>query len=571
MKTFGWFHPLVWKIPAAHNLACEEEADRLAASQSANQDGYAQLLARLALRVLALPAVETKLTLNAHSQIARRLNYLRQKGMSAWTWKHSLAGFGIAGLLFVLTAGCEFSKTSPAASIVPTVTFKKVLVVVEDEEGKPIEGATVLPDGFRVKGIHAADAYGWNKELFGAPVKAVTDREGKAYVQYPEESIPEEKEFTGELIFSVSHPEFETVRLQEYSVDAPEKPIKLARGLSLQVSGYFGGQHQPVMDLIPNLSQEGVRADDWQSKGNGARAIHKLSPCGHLLQLMGRLPSGEIVYSEAFAFNATRGNTYNFALEMKPGIRLEGRIDDHVPRPVKNGRVLISVRPKEFPAWLVPEDARDLFEKYGSFYFWKTWRPIAEDGSFVFESIPPGEVDVIVEGEGFVSKSIGQVKNRIRHATALVNGPPIGIPQPFPLTAPLTKIEIVTEPTATLEVTTKTKSGKPVAGAVIVLNPNVLRMSGSFRVMKHSSEEPFQTAPPLSALSYSGATDQNGLAIIRNIPAFTRIMTVTHSQFQVPLQEGLRDRYIRMKFSPGTTNQYSLTLEPKGTDFIGSR
>ena len=69
-------------------------------------------------------------------------------------------------------------------------------------------------------------------------------------------------------------------------------------------------------------------------------AYHKLSPGGHLLQLMGRLPSGEIVYSEGFAFTAEKGKDYNFALEMKPGIRLEGRLDDQVPRPVKNGRVL---------------------------------------------------------------------------------------------------------------------------------------------------------------------------------------------------------------------------------------
>ena len=48
-------------------------------------------------------------------------------------------------------------------------------------------------------------------------------------------------------------------------------------------------------------------------------------------------------------------------------------------------------------------------------------------------------------------------------------------------------------------------------------------------------------------------------------------MDVEHPQFQVPLQEpnGWRDRHIRAKFSPGTTNKMELTLEPKGKDFIG--
>ena len=307
-------------------------------------------------------------------------------------------------------------------------------------------------------------------------------------------------------------------------------------------------------------------------------AFHKLSPGGHLLQLMGRLPSGKIVYSEGFAFTAEKGKENTFALEMKPGIRLEGRIDDQVPRPVKNGRVLISVRPKEFPAFLIPEDYSELTEKYGYFYFWKSYRPIAEDGSFVFESIPPGEVDVIVHGDGFVSKSIGQVQNRITvnaqsYTTKLGDGPIIGIPQPFPLVAPITKIEVVTEPTATLELTAKTKRGKPVEGATVYLNPNILRMqTGIFGQVHISNEEPFRTPVELPKIPYSATTDKNGVAVIRNVPGITRGMDVYHPQFQVPLQEpkGWRDRHIRVKFSPGTTNKIELTLEPKGKDYIGS-
>ncbi|MGO8700110.1 MAG: M56 family metallopeptidase [Limisphaerales bacterium] len=110
MKAVCWFHPLVWKIPAAHNLACEEEADRIASGQLGNQDFYARLLARLALRVLALPAMEAELTLNGSSQIARRLHHLRQKGIGAWNWKCSAAGFGLVALLSLITVGCEFSK-----------------------------------------------------------------------------------------------------------------------------------------------------------------------------------------------------------------------------------------------------------------------------------------------------------------------------------------------------------------------------------------------------------------------------------------------------------------------------
>lgn len=570
MKAVGWFHPLVWNIPAAHNLACEQEADRIASGQLENQDYYAQMLARLALRVLALPAVETKLTVNGSSQIARRLKHLGQKGMGIWNWKYSVAAFGLAGLLFVMTVGCKFTSTPADSNISTQVQFKKVLVVVQDENGKPIEGATILPDGFRVKGIHGADAYSWNKKLFGMPVAAVTGSDGKAMVQYPVIGIPEEKELTGALIFSVTHPEYATVRVQTYYVDQPEEPIQLTRGIQLEVSAYFGSNHQPVTDLVPNLNEEGmIHTNDWQKLDNGDLAFYKMSPGGHILQLMGRLPSGEIVYSEDLAFTAEKGIGYSYTLEMKPGIRLEGRLDDNVPRPVKNGRVLICVRPKEYPAWTNYADVDDILKNYPNVNFWKSYRPIAEDGTFVFESVPPGGLDVIVHGDGFISQNGGDFTQRI--GSKLEKGPSIAMPQPFALVAPTTKIEIVTEPTATLEVTAKTKAGKPVEGATVYVNPNVLRMGGIFGDMRTSSEEPFRTMPALPDVPYFATTDKDGVAVIRNIPATDQGIDVYADHFQVPLQEpkGWRDRNLRTTYSPGMTNKFELILEPKGADFIG--
>ncbi len=574
IRALWWFHPLVWRIPAAHNLACEQEADRIASGQLEHRGTYARLLAQLALRVLALPSVETTLTVNGTSQIAQRLKHLGREGIRAWNWKYSVAGFGVMGTMFLLVAGCEFSKNTPAnPGILATSKSKKVLVVVEDEDGKPIEGATIEPHGFRVKGRHSADADNWHS-WERTPTKVTTDREGKAYLRYPVMGIPEEKELTERLIFWVFHPEFATVTIQSFSVDGTEKPIQMKRGIPLEVSGYFGTDHQPVLDLVPSVNGSGsgeeTRPEDWQKKENGVFAFHKLSSGGHLLQLMGRLPSGEIVYSESLAFTAEKGKPYSFALQMKPGIRLEGRVDDNVPRPVKNGRVLINVRPKEFPPLLVPEELGDLYEKYGYIRFWKSYRLIAEDGTFVFESIPPGELDVVVHGDGFVSKSIGQVENRVN--SKLVPGPSIGIPQPFSLVAPVTKIEVVTEPTATLELTTRTASGKPLKGVWVGLSPNVLRMHGIFGEMEHSSEEPFRNLSPLprGRALYSDVTDKNGVVVIANVPAFDRSLAIDHPQFEVPLQDpdGWRNRVVHLKFSPGVTNKMELTLEPKGTEFI---
>jgi beta-lactamase regulating signal transducer with metallopeptidase domain len=568
LQVFGWFQPLVWRIPAAHSLACEEEADRMASGRAEERAGYAQLLAQLALRVLALPAVETKLTLNGSAQIVRRLQQLQRRGDTVWKRRHTVAGMGLTALLFLVAVSCGVSRKDAGSR--SNGGFKRVMVVVQDKDGQPIAGATVKPFGFRVQGPRRVDGYGWNTNQFGPADPVTTDAEGKAWLKYPVVAIPGEKLLTGALTFSVSHPDYCPVVEQDYPVNGTGKPFRLIKGISLEVSGYYGPNRQPVTELVPNLSQEGIKPADWQKEGNGVYAYHQLSAGGHLIQLMGRLPSGEIVYSDTLAFTAEKGKPCHFEMEMKPGIRIEGRLDDKVPRPVKNGRVLIDVRPPQFPAYLIPEDVDALWKKYGYVSFWRTYRPIAEDGTFVFESVPPGEVDVIVHGDGFVSKSIGKLQNRVDGR--LVAGPDFAIPQSFPLTAPVTRIEVATEPTATLELTAKTKSGKPIEGATVYLNPNVMRMGGIFGWMKQSSEEPFRTLKPLPPLPYSGETDSNGRVEIRNLPAEEHGLDIRDPQFEVALHDkrGLPNRRVPATFAPGMTNIMTVTLERAGNDFIGT-
>jgi beta-lactamase regulating signal transducer with metallopeptidase domain len=110
LKVAFWFHPLVWWIPAVHKFACEEEADRIASGQAKDVGVYAQSLARLALRVLSLRALETQLSLNGASQIARRLSRLKQGAIGQWTWKHSLGGGVLATMVCLIAVAPNFSQ-----------------------------------------------------------------------------------------------------------------------------------------------------------------------------------------------------------------------------------------------------------------------------------------------------------------------------------------------------------------------------------------------------------------------------------------------------------------------------
>ncbi len=570
LQVIAWFHPLVWAIPAAHNLACEQEADRLASGPAEDRATYAQLLAQVALRVLTPPAVETHLTLNGSAQIVRRLQHL-QRPRRGWKTGYSGLGFSLATLLFILSAGCEFSRTSPPASSPPPATeFKRVQIVVLDDAGRPVAGASVQPFGFRVKGPRNVDAYGWITNRFGPRETAVTDADGKAWLKYPVTAFPSEKLLTADLTLTVHHPKYTPAVSQSFHVDGGNDPIRLTPGIELEVSGYYGPDHQNVTNLVANLSQESVSFDRW-IKSQTSLFFHQLAPGGHMIQLMGQLPSGELVYSDSLPFTAVPGQPCHFNLKMKPGVRLEGRLDASVPRPVINGRVLINVRPPQIPAFLDPNDVTGLWEKYGRFHLWHSYRPIAADGTFVFESIPPGEVDVAVLGDGFASKSTGWPETYVRNGKTFHRAS-FGVPQPFPLTTPVTRIEIVTEPTATLEVNVKTRQGTPIKGADACVNPNIFRMGGIFGSMSDSSEDPFRKLSPLPPPPYHVLTDQNGLAVLRNIPALGHTLAINHPQFVVPIGKpvGLPDRHVLIHLTPGQTTNVNVTMEPAGKDYIGT-
>ena len=180
----------------------------MASGQVEERAGYTQLLAQLALRVLALPAAETKLTLNGSAQIVRRLQQLQRQGANVWNRRHTVTGLGLAALLFVIAVSCRVTRDQMTKNNSSAGGFKQVMVVVQDEDGKPIAGATVKPFGFRVQGVRHVDGHGWYTNWFGPADPVTTDDEGKVWLKYPVVAIPDEKLLTGALTFTVRHPAY---------------------------------------------------------------------------------------------------------------------------------------------------------------------------------------------------------------------------------------------------------------------------------------------------------------------------------------------------------------------------
>ena len=75
LSALLWFHPLAWWMRLAHVDACDERCDAVATTVTADPQGYAQLLARVALQVMGrTPAVS--LPMARRSQVVRRIALL---------------------------------------------------------------------------------------------------------------------------------------------------------------------------------------------------------------------------------------------------------------------------------------------------------------------------------------------------------------------------------------------------------------------------------------------------------------------------------------------------------------
>ncbi|MCA9415256.1 MAG: M56 family metallopeptidase, partial [Candidatus Omnitrophica bacterium] len=113
-----WFHPLAWKIPAAHSSACEQICDSTAAAYVGNSDAYSQTLARSALALMDL-APNQGLPMIRSSEISKRLKNLRSGkvwGALRKRWVASSLVLGIPLLALLGSLAFVEAKAEPALS-----------------------------------------------------------------------------------------------------------------------------------------------------------------------------------------------------------------------------------------------------------------------------------------------------------------------------------------------------------------------------------------------------------------------------------------------------------------------
>lgn len=453
------------------------------------------------------------------------------------------------------------------------------IIKVADSTGKPIAGATIRPDGLRPKRINGH--YGWNENNAVKPSPVVTDAQGIARVPYPRYVF--EKAETGEISFHVEHPDFCSDRpfrvvsaappanaklkdqaeficrlLMQRIVTRPE-PVILKRGGIVKVTGYLGSKENLVPTIHAQLASMALPSKGfWQSIDTVALMNRRVPEGTNAVRLIYFPPAGRTCFSDDAIFLSVQGQTNEFCLELKPGLQLSGKLDDSVQRPVTNGRVQISITSADV-------------NTNRNHFLWRASKEINPDGTFLFDSLPPGKVEIIALCNGFKSKdgTAPKISNFI-------------IPQAVQLENRDLGAVIAMEPTANFEVTVVDEKQRPLADASVYFSPNVIwngRGSTIFMAPTFESEDLQRSDEDFSwskfwsthPSCYMVHTDKRGIATVPNLPAFKQSFGVDHASYELSINPLNYDqREVSVRLFPGETCHTIVTLQKKGTQFLQS-
>lgn len=596
-----WFHPLAWRLPHRHRLACEHLSDAQAADAISSLREYRRLLAHWALRRQGAETRLAALAMADRSQMLQRLKWLERPAAVdrlplAWRYGCGLLAF----LSAVVVATVHFSpqvlaqkpdapqkakqaetkektdkplaeKKKPAARKVrkpgkPDINLKQTspkIVKVVDEQDHPIAGAKVRVGWWE---DNEGDMLG--KITINPPI---TNQKGEVTIQVPEGAARAQISAEAEGYAKAG---------TQYSLNGNPKLV-LQPGRIIRVKA-VDAKGNRLPDAFPLLEDSHVIGREF--KQDDRRLGFFTSPVVKLdrrwMRVVASNEDGPVLFSHLIdVTNPERvEDDGTIVAILEPGIRLEGRLDDSVPRPIKYGCVELYIN-----------EGQD--HKIGGSWTWQQSTSVKPDGTFVFDSLPTGgtaQLFALVDGYQSTRPTVQSYKNYLElhnagDASILDNAikrHDAFWPHLFPLTPGLfkTEVELPCTPTTSLDVKVVDPIGQPIEGAEVKFNPNGLFFGGELfipatesltmanQIVSRSKDENKQRLKWAQETFLRVKTDAQGIARVRNLPADDReSYKVTADGYQMPVYptSSLDDpaRYALIDLAGGQTLRRTITME----------
>ncbi len=436
-------------------------------------------------------------------------------------------------------------------------------VRITDPDGHPIENATVFPSGLRTK-VRPGDHWFWAEERFGPVPKIQTNAAGMVDLPYPK-FVNEEIE-VGTVTVSVEHPDFVTFREDRSVTDAPAE-IQLKQGFRIAATAINASGESIKHDLYGLVSGD-PRLSDWKLSENGMLVSPVFEPNKTWFRLIKLTPGRPTLFSELIPVDpADRSRVLLRDVKLTQGTRVVGRLDDSIPRPIRNGYVTARI--------VRPGSDGDRF-RWSAKWLWYDQAPIAEDGSFVFESLPSDEIlQMIPICDDWVPQNprkVDVLPFYPEEAERLAI--PVTYPQLVRLRGEQVEPVLRMEPATAVRVTVVDQNDQALPSVEVVSSPNQLWFEGGSQILgaAHSSatwliESRHSEHRIVHSNRFSTKTDEHGIAILHSMPANrTEVLIAGLKGYEMPLNG--TERRVRIDLKPDVVNEVTIKLQPAGTDVL---
>lgn len=446
----------------------------------------------------------------------------------------------LVGVLVSLLLNLQVkSQTVDQKKIDFPVEMREYTLTVVDDDGTPISGATVEAAGVRCL-EDPGSWYGWPVANAGNNNRLVSDDQGHITLKYPlKYGRPPTWRTTSKIDFMCSHPLYVANRVEVDPEGGAFEHIMHA-GCEVLFSA-VDESNQPIEKFGTVMAGPGGRAD-WVLKNGEIRT--RSIPDG-LWQTMLVAPGsdGAHLYSGILPAKFAKGRPVTIrGIKLSPGLTVRGKLDDQVPRPVTDGRIV---------AFCLPKPSGPVHEDQDPSLSWSDCTNINADGSFVFKSLPPtGTVQLIAVCRGWIVRS----EPRDEVSKFFVQGAQINLDQSKIVDRELA-IDLPMEPAGSVEVTITQPDGRPLIGANVSTSPNqMLDKSGSQVVGRCYSSMSLiqakldgnehqvmeQLAKENRQSRYTQTTDANGRVVLHDLPinGFPHRLRFSHPAFNAIAKSG---------------------------------
>lgn len=481
--------------------------------------------------------------------------------------------------------GASAKETADDKPGTPNAPMLTAVVRVTNSEGRPVAGAVVKPLGMRTR-KERASAHIWNDDLWGPIPSVTTGADGIAEVPVPK-YVYEEME-TGQVTWWVDHPKY-VVFWEDRAVDDRPAEVDLQDGVLIAVRAIDDTTGRPIAAPFAMVSGTSF-GDEWTLQDDGSLVSRAVSQKRKTLRVM-YLPEDReepAQFSELIDLQRQGGLALDLTVRVKPGVRVRGRLDDNVPRPVVNGRATAMVIS-------LPENAAEEHD-YESRWQWQETALVEPDGTFDLGWLSAGEsLQFLAVCDGHVSRNLTPQEfdaARAEHPQILGNLLAMQDHRTWPRLAMLEGAEMTLvvpmEPTTSCRVVVIATDNRPVDGATVYFSPNQAWFQGGSQALgsgarqsRYLQETRAEGAGESNLMSreaikdlfrrYQATSDEHGVALVTNLPALgEQSFQVEHPMLELPAsQNPYFRRWGTVDLIPGKVAEVIVKLQAKGSQVIG--